>query len=693
MRYKFMRNKRSLFFILILFLILFSTSFVSASENLTHDNTNEMMLSVDSNTIENEKLDNINLDSVSQSLVSTPDQVDDAQNTDEIENESCLTYSEKAPILGASNDEPILGADQSLNGGSVQQIMDKIVACSNSGGGTVYLNGGTYYGQASLNAGQGQMIDIKNVKVVGGSQSNPNQKATISASASSTALNFNGYGSPIPGQFSQYGPRMGYYSNSGVRLENVVFENLIFTQRGFSFNSGSLTNVVFNNIDTNEHLFFLSGSYFDKTPVPLTNVNFTNCHQTYEGKNPQAGTDGSGQLGAVFGAKFTGCNFINTSSATHGGAFCLSDESEWGAARVASSLTDCNFINITSRWFAVYIHGNFSTSFAYIDQPQVIDNCKFINCTSTGEYGGALGISHNGVIIRNSDFINNTGGQGSAIMVGGIDRNHDGFNGRNTKGNNIVIDTCTFEGNVAKIEGQSSSVSPEHGNFEGHPTGNAGAIYVYGNDTQILNSIFRENVADSGEGAAIYIHGERTVIDNSEFYDHESDRGTVYIEGGNTVVSDSTFKHNTAEDGAGVYVKGDNTKINSGSSFIENTAENGAGVYIEGKNTEINHSTFDSNNATNGGAVYINGDSSRLEENTFNKNTVDNHGGAVFIQGDSSWVSKNTFTDNEAVPQDNSSSGTTGLGGAFYVDGDNTMSGENQFTHNKARNGSAIYTT
>jgi len=57
-----MRNKRSLFFISILFLILFSTSFVSASENLTHDNTNEMMLSVDSNTIENEKLDNINLD-------------------------------------------------------------------------------------------------------------------------------------------------------------------------------------------------------------------------------------------------------------------------------------------------------------------------------------------------------------------------------------------------------------------------------------------------------------------------------------------------------------------------------------------------------------------------------------------------------------------------------------------------------
>ena len=155
-----MRNKRSLFFILILFLILFSTSFVSASENLTHDNTNEMMLSVDdSDTIENEKL-NINLDSVSQSSVSTPDQVDDAQNTDEIENESCLTYSEKAPILGASNDEPILGADQNLYGGTARQVMDAIIACSNSGGGTVYLNGGTYLHMGSYIFGVLEELDV-----------------------------------------------------------------------------------------------------------------------------------------------------------------------------------------------------------------------------------------------------------------------------------------------------------------------------------------------------------------------------------------------------------------------------------------------------------------------------------------------------------------------------------------------------
>ena len=644
----------------------------------------------------------------------------------------------------------MLGNDQHLNGwgdGTAQQVMDAIVQCSNTGGGTVYLYGRTYTGEATLSAGQGQMRYINNVKVVGGDPDNPNQVAKFTGN---NVFTFTGYSQDIPGVQTSvtlpwgqviYMGVAGFYSNSGVNLNNVIFENLEFENRAFAFKSGSLTNCVFNNINTSNHLFFLYGCYFDNSPIPVTNCNFTNCHQTFEGRNPEAGTDGDGQLGAVFGAKLVGCNFINTSSATHGGAFCLSDESEWGAQCVASSITDCNFINITSRWFAVYIHGNFSTTVYFNDRPQVIDNCNFINCTGTGEYGGAVGISHNNLIIRDSNFINNTGGQGAAVMVGGIDRNHDGFNGRNTQGNNITIENCYFEGNVAKIENQSSSVSPDHGNFEGHPTGNAGAIYIYGNDTKILNSTFDSNIAASGEGAAIYIHGERTQINDSEFYNHESDRGAVYIEGGNTHISDSTFENNTAENGAGVYIegsntvidgstfenntavngsgvyiegsntvisgsdfdsnnasengagvyiKGDNTKIISGSSFENNTAVNGAGVYVVGKSTEFSDSTYEYNNATNGGAIYINGQSSTINSNTFDHNNVSNHGGAVYIEGSGTSISSNTFTNNEAVAI--SADGTEGLGGAIYVKGDNTKTDSNDFEHNKARNGSAIYT-
>ena len=109
--------------------------------------------------------------------------------------------------------------------------------------------------------------------------------------------------------------------------------------------------------------------------------------------------------------------------------------------------------------FAVYIHGNFSTSFAYLPEGahELIDGCSFIDCTGTGEYSGAIGISHDELIVRNSEFIDCIGGQGGAIMVGGIDRYHDGFSGNNTKGNNITIEGCIFTNNVAKIKNQSSS--------------------------------------------------------------------------------------------------------------------------------------------------------------------------------------------------------------------------------------------
>ena len=695
----------------MLFLIIFSASFVSASEDLTHGDTDgKMTLSADSVAIE-DRLSNVNLDSIDESTDSTLGIVDDVQNTNEIENKSRLTFNDKAPILGVSKDEPVLGTDQHLNEGdaTAARVMKAIQDCSDSNGGTVYLYGRNYTGTATLKADQNKIIYIKNVKVVGGSPENPNQMATFDPGHDGTALSFEGYNEPIPGVYipieTDWGEfnlqKAGYYNTSGVSLTNVVFENIKNTQRMFSFSSGSLTNCVFNNFETAEHLFFLVGSYWDNTPIPVTNVNFTNCHQTYPGDHGV--DDGDGQLGAIFGAKLVGCNFINTSSANHGGAFCLSDESEWGAQHVASSLIDCNFINITSRWFAVYIHGNFSTSVYYIDQPQVLDNCKFINCSATSEYGGAVGISHNSVIIKNSDFINNTGGQGSAIMVGGIDPFHDGFFGRNTQGNDIIIDNCYFENNVAKIKGQNSSFCPavykkvtadgkdkgklhfdlingvyvqnengayymKHDNETFYPTGNAGAIFVFGNDTQILNSIFKENVADSGEGAAIYIFGDRTKIENSEFYNHKSDRGTVYIEGNDTYIVDSTFK--------------------------DNTAINGAGVYIEGDNTTISSTEFDTNTATtDGGAIYIEGNFTKITENKFNRNTVDNQGGAVYIRGSGSNLTRNNFTRNEAVPQDTTSSGTTGLGGAFYVYGNNTVTLSNNFTQNKARNGSAIYTT
>ena len=65
-------------------------SFVSANENSTNDQqVSELMTLSISDDINYD--DNVKFDSVNASLKATLDQVYDAQNTDEIESEVCLT--------------------------------------------------------------------------------------------------------------------------------------------------------------------------------------------------------------------------------------------------------------------------------------------------------------------------------------------------------------------------------------------------------------------------------------------------------------------------------------------------------------------------------------------------------------------------------------------------------------------------
>ena len=695
-----MRNKRHLFFILILFLIISSVSFVCASENVTHNgNTKEIATLSFSDDSADEDVTDVHLDSVNKSSNSALGLAGDAQNTNDTGNDSCLTdksqllrasndgrIDEKgiltvknAQLLGVPNNQPILGAPVvvNLNGGDANQITTAIYNNRNNVDGTIiYLNGGTYYGAGEIRAGAGQKITISNVAVYGGNASNPNQIATFTYG--NPALNFKGYSQPVP----ENNNKAGYFSTSGVDLINVKFENLYSEGKLFSFASGSLTDCVVNNCSSQMQFIEFNGCYWTEDQINIIRTNITNCHQLYPGVDNVK--DGTGQLGAVFGINMVDCNFINTSSAQHGGALCIADESEWGSGRVASTIINTNFINVTSRWFAIYIHGNFSTSFATIKTPEIIENCKFINCIGTGEFSGAIGISHNDLILKDSYFFNCSGGQGGAVMVGGLSDDHDGFNGRNTQGHNVTVMNCTFVSNIAtlnksssycngwaelgwgqsqkdnvtyyKREGDTFTEDPngrwyfKHEPLTFNATGNAGALFVVGNDTKIINCTFVNNTAESGNGSAVLIQGSRTIVNNSKFYNHTS-----------------KFENNTA--------------IN-----------NGAGIYVKGNNTLVNESIFINQNATNGGAVYLNGNNATIVNSTFTNNTVTNQGGAIYVNGSNTKLLKNEFYDNVAVPLTASSTDFTGLGGAFYVKGDNTYSELNYYDHNIARNGSAIYT-
>ena len=687
-----MRNKRHLFFILILFLIISSVSFVCASENVTHNgNTKEIATLSFSDDSADEDVTDVHLDSVNKSSNSALGLAGDAQNTNDTGNDSCLTDKSQllrasndgridengiltvknAQLLGVPNNEPVLGNPIYPSGTTMKDVMRAILSAQP--GDTVYLGGLTYTGSDTTQT-NGQVY-VKNVKIVGGTPDNPNMYAKFDVGNDwQSAMYFRGKSEKIQVVIdNKTQEKSSYFTNTGYFFDGVTFEHINCTGKFLDFSVGEWKNSAIIDCYSKYQFVCFTGSHHDNVPMSIINCNFTECHQTYKGKNGVE--DGTGQLGAVFGVNMVNCKFINTSSAQHGGALCIADESEWGSSSVATTLTGCEFINVTSRWFAIYIHGDFRTSYDHITSPQIIDNCKFINCLGTGEYSGAVGISHDGLIVKNSLFENCSGGQGGAIMVGRIDGNHDGFSGRNTKGNNVEINNCTFNYNVASLNKTSSHCYPQyyengtqkHGDEDFYPSGNAGAVYVFGNNTKIIDSTFNGNVAESGNGSAIMIKGINTTVTNSKFYNHTSDNGTVFIIGNNTKIINSIFENNTANN-------------------------NGAGIYVKGNNTLVNESIFINQNATNGGAVYLNGNNATIINSTFTNNTVTNQGGAIYVNGSNTKLLKNEFYDNVAVPLTASSTDFTGLGGAFYVKGDNTYSELNYYDHNIARNGSAIYT-
>ena len=133
--WKSMRIKRTLFFSLILFLIIFSISFASADELTTTDNTNELSqlsvsndISIDENinnvqldSVENQNVNNIKSNSSEELSSSDKDLKDGALNTNEIESDECLEDNNngKVPTLQANK----LGLDINMTGGYAQDVI------------------------------------------------------------------------------------------------------------------------------------------------------------------------------------------------------------------------------------------------------------------------------------------------------------------------------------------------------------------------------------------------------------------------------------------------------------------------------------------------------------------------------------------------------------------------------------------
>lgn len=391
-------------------------------------------------------------------------------------------------------------------------------------------------------------------------------------------------------------------------------------------------------------------------------------------------------------------------------------------------LNNCKFLNNTAseRGGAILNNGNLT-----IDKC-VFDNNNITTRNSNSNYGGAA-IAHmsatNILTVKNTNITNNlpnytprNGDVGDlntgAIMVYGVSnfnncnflKNNGCYGGAITatgnKGAHVTIDNCNFDSNVAF---------------------NGGAISNVGSTIIVKNSKFINNKAiGSGSGGNPSVGGAivtlasvddrpaHLTIINSIFKNNHADSqgGAISGEYGNQTFKDCIFEGNTAEKSNGGAIE--LTLVNSFSAKIENcnftnnkASSSGGAIYTTLKNSGtaistgnekliINNSSFTDNFATNyGGAVYIgNKGDVNITNSVFTNNKADNKRISNTATGGA--ISTSSTTVNLGIKKSNFTNNAAGFyGGAVYAPNNGNLDiDQSVFTGNKivTRYGGAVYT-
>jgi len=215
---------------------------------------------------------------------------------------------------------------------------------------------------------------------------------------------------------------------------------------------------------------------------------------------------------------------------------------------------------------------------------------------------------------------------------------------------------------------------------------------------------------NNGRGSVIFAAGS-TVITNSTFShnsivdatnDSDYAGAAVRIVGGTTRISGSTFDHNTIKtNGSVISSPGGGGAISNefhgqlyvtNSTFTANSAYDGGAIRgdwaIDGI-VHIRNSTFTDNKAIYGGAIENFGNELKLDYDRFNTNTASNIGGALWNQSGLAFVNWSEFTGNTAAA----------TGGAVHCDGDSLRVASSTFSGNQSNvsntgflnHGGAIY--
>ena len=499
-----------------------------------------------------------------------------------------------------------------------------------------------------------------------------------------------------------------YISGHDNVIDNCVFENNSASYGGAVYIRGCDNSIQNSTFKGNGEVYYGGAITIDNARNSVYNCTFENNSAT-------------NSAGAVYISShdnvIDNCAFENNNAANSGGAVYImgcdnsiqnstfkgNGEVYYGGAiaidNARNSVYNCTFENNNAKYYggAVDI---FSTD-------NVVDNCTFKN-NHVDYYGGAIALEKNDNLVNNSVFNNNSAGYGGAVYFSAKDN---------------VIDNCTFENNGA-LCGGAAYIQSAHNLVNDSVFNNnsadyyGGAVYVIGDNNVIDDSTFAENALneDQGCGAAVYVCGNDVEILNSDFNNHNAyDGGAVKWLGSNGKIEGSKFNKNTAKcfggaihwegvngtiegskfnenraryNGGAVYVAKPNLIIN-GSEFTINSANGLAGaVYISTDNVTVNNSEFYYNHANDAGAIDVYGSNNTIDNSIFEYNIAYNDGGAVVMgyyylnpTGQlNNTIRASKFSDNKAAR----------YGGAVRIDSEGNAIDASEFYYNNAQIGGAV---
>ncbi len=444
--------------------------------------------------------------------------------------------------------------------------------------------------------------------------------------------------------------------------------------------SNAMGSVLFNYENANCHITdsnFTSNSAATGGTICNYNGNLEVLRSTFNNNYAPYGAvifDNGGS------ASLTGSSF-NANNATKGGVLYNQNN---GRVTISGSSFSTNFavgegsvlhiingnVNITTSKFknnkadsgAIYNNGNvFLTS------------SEFIN--NTGTNLGAAIYNVGMFNVTNSNFTSNRAATGAAI-----------FNLQGT----IDVKTSNFNSNIANsnsaggaIINYNATATVTNSNFTNNQANSGGAIYCINSTLNVRGSKFTRNLGNTS-GAAIGITNGEADINNSDFIGNNANfiGGAIFNNKGNVSVAGSSFKNNTVPSFGGAIFNNGTFSVSS-SNFSNNTAKDGGAIvnYL-GAVLNVTNSNFTKNSVSDGGGAIFTQDKLTISGSIFTNNNGGKGGGALYMDNNAVVsVTGSTFTGNIVSSK----------GGAIRnLDGSLTVTTSN-FMNNTSENGSAIY--